>query len=49
MMGRRHNGKPVAFVPACAPSKMGQLDHDRGALLVHRVVICLIHGTISSL
>ncbi len=33
-MRRRDHGQPVAAVPARAPPEMGQLDHDRGAVLV---------------
>ena len=33
-MRRRDHGQPVIAVPAGAPTQVGQLDHDRGAVLV---------------
>src|SRR6202022_45078 len=34
VVGRRNDGKPVVFVPPGAPSEMGELNHDRGAVLM---------------
>ena len=35
--GRRHQRRPVEAVPARAPTHVGNLDHDLGAMLVHGV------------
>ena len=41
--------QPVRLVPIGAAAKMGELDHDRGAMVVAFVGKRFSHGTISSL